>query len=205
VCGEPAAFETTETLPVAAPRAVGEKVTDTLQLAAAARLAPQVVPLTANGAVAAMLEMLSAAVPEFVKVMARAAEVVPLVWLPKAREAGASATTGAGAAVAVPLNVTAAFPLLALEAIVSVALRAPVAVGANVMVTVQVPAAASGVAVAQVPPWVKSPAAVPVSVNPVKVSGADPLLVTVTVCAALVVPTVCEAKVLVVAFSEMVG
>jgi len=95
--------------------------------------------------------------------------------------------------------------LLASEAIVSVALRAPVAVGAKVTVTVQVPAIASALAVEQVPPVLKSPAAVPVSVKPLKWRAAAPLLVTVTDCAALVVPTVCEVKVFVVAFSEIVG
>jgi hypothetical protein len=40
-CGEPAAFEATDTLPGAAPRPAGVKVTDNWQLAAAARLAPQ--------------------------------------------------------------------------------------------------------------------------------------------------------------------
>ena len=51
----------------------------------------------------------------------------------------------------------------------------------------------------------KSVAAVPVSVRPVKVRAAAPLLLTVTVCAALVLPSVCDEKLKVAALSEIAG
>jgi hypothetical protein len=152
-----------------------------------------------------MLEMLSAAEPVFCKVTLRAVEVTLSVWLPKASDPGNSETAGAGAAAPVPDRLMEAAPLLASEVSVSVALRAPTAPGVKVNVTVQVPAAASTVVGVQVPPRVKSPEAVPVSVSALNVSGAVPLLLTVTDWLALVVATTCDVKVRVVALSEIAG
>jgi hypothetical protein len=106
-------------------------------------------------------------------------------------------------AVPVPPRLTAALPLLALLARVSVALRLPVAVGAKPSTRVQLPPAATGVAVLQVPARLKSPGAVPPSVRPVKASAAEPLLLTVTICVAPAVPTTCEPKFSAVALIEM--
>ena len=81
----------------------------------------------------------------------------------------------------------------ALSATVTAALRLPFAEGVNVMLRVQFAPAAS------VPPvWgqvvpearAKSPLFVPVMAMLVMFSGSDPLLVSVKLCAALVVPTV---------------
>ena len=124
-------MDVTKTLPAAAPNAVGVNVTDSVQLAVAARLAPQLW-LTAKPDVAVMLDRLSAAVPVLVKVMLRAVEVMFTVWLPKANDAGASATAGTGTGAPVPVRLTTALPLLASEASVSVALRALSAVGVKV-------------------------------------------------------------------------
>lgn len=203
-CGEPAAFEVTETLPEAAPRAVGVKVTDKAQFAVAARLVPQLW-LTAKPEVAVMPEMPSAAVPVLVKVTLRAVEVTLTVWFPKASDAVDSVTAGAGTGAPVPDRLRTALPLLASEASVSVALRAPAAAGVKLKVTVQLAPTASTPVGVQVPPRVKSPDAVPVSVSPLKVSAALPLLLTVTDWLALVVPSTCEAKVSVAALSEICG
>ena len=75
VCGLPVALSVTVIVPGWLPVAVGVKVTVMVQLAAAATDAPQVL-VWAYGALAAMLVMVSAAVPEFVSVTACAALVV---------------------------------------------------------------------------------------------------------------------------------
>ena len=80
---------------------------------------------------------------------------------------------------------------------VRVAKRNPVSTGAKAMLNVHVlpgPGAGGiGVFTAQVDPAVvKSPGFVPASEMPVSVSGPLPVLVTVTVCAALVDPVGCE-------------
>jgi hypothetical protein len=75
---EPAALEATETLPEAAPVLDGVNVTDNVQLAAAARLVPQLF-VTPNPLVAAMEVMDNAAEPLFVRVTGRAVEATPTV------------------------------------------------------------------------------------------------------------------------------
>ena len=62
-------------VPVRLPAAVGVKVTEILQLAVAARLLPQVL-VSAKSPVAAIEVMVSAAVPELVRVTVCAARVV---------------------------------------------------------------------------------------------------------------------------------
>ena len=75
VCGLPVALSVTVTVPGWLPRAVGVNVTLMEQLAPAATEAPQVLAC-AYCALATMLVMLSAAVPELVSVMVCAALVV---------------------------------------------------------------------------------------------------------------------------------
>src|SRR3989449_5575324 len=94
------------------------------------------------------------------------------------------------------------------SAMVTVAVLAPVAAGVNLMLIVQLaPGATEPAPVGQVLPAAKakSAACAPVMVMLVRFSGAPPLLVSVTFCAALVVPTRCLPKALLVAESVAVG
>ena len=92
--------------------------------------------------------------------------------------------------VAVPLNVTTCGLLFALSVIVSVPVRIPAAVGANATLTVHV-AFPTSVAPQPLLATVKSPAAT----TPEIVKVVARLFFTVTVCAALVVPTACNPNV----------
>ena len=100
-----------------------------------------------------------------------------------------SVTTGA---IPVPVSVTVSGLLAALSVIVSVAFRVPATAGLNAILIVQL------AATARLPPEVgqfvpaanrKSPGLAPVTVMLVTVNGASPLLASVTVWAALVLPT----------------
>src|SRR2546427_9522514 len=90
----------------------------------------------------------------------------------------------------------------------SVAARAPGAAGVKLMLIVQLaPGATEPAPVGQVLPAAKakSAACAPVMVMLVRFSGAPPLLVSVTFCAALVVPTRCSPNALLVAERAAVG
>ena len=73
VCGEPGALSVTETAALKLPTEAGLKVTETAQVAEAARFAPQVLELMVKavglGPVSLMPEMLSVAVPLLVSVV----------------------------------------------------------------------------------------------------------------------------------------
>ena len=71
--------------------------------------------------------------------------------------------------------------------------RAPVVVGAKLTLKVQLAPAAT--LLPQVLVWANSPAFVPVKLALLKLNAVGRLLVKVTTLAALVVPTVCKAKV----------
>ena len=76
-----------------APTTDGVKVTEIVQLAAAAKLVPQVLVCWKSDAlvpVAAMLVIDRAALPAFESVMVWAALVVPRFWLPKISAEGLS-------------------------------------------------------------------------------------------------------------------
>src|SRR6202035_3196470 len=93
-------------------------------------------------------------------------------------------------AVPVPLNATLCGVPLALSAIDKLALRLPAAVGEKVALTLQLaPTAIVFGLSGQVVPGVKSAGLVPPTVTLLIVSGALPLLVTVTDCDPLLVPT----------------
>ena len=81
---------------------------------------------------------------------------------------------------------------MALSVIVTEADRVPGAVGEKVTLMVQLLPAATGLP--QVLVWAKSPEFVPVTVTAVTFNVAFPVLFTVTVWAALVVPTPCALK-----------
>ena len=94
--------------------------------------------------------------------------------------------------VPVPVTVIVAFPPLLVMA--RLAARAPSAVGAKLQMTVQLCAAASAVALAQVPLRTKSPGLAPPGVNVPSVNVPVPELVTETVWVALLPPTTVLGK-----------
>ena len=106
--------------------------------------------------------------------------------MPKFKLVGESVTAGA---VPVPVAVSVCGLPAALSVMVSVALRAPAAVGLKVTLKVQLaPAASVAGSVPQVFVWAKSPAFAPPMVMLLMVSVPVPGFVSVTFCAALVVP-----------------
>ena len=129
-----------------------------------------------------------------------AALVVPTVWLPNARLVGVTATEAAPVPFSATVSVGLAGSLLM---ILSDADRAPTAVGLNVTLIEQL-APATRLA-PHVLVWAKSPGLVPVRLTLVIVSGAVPVLDNVTVCAALVVPTVWLPNVREVGVAEATG
>ena len=138
-------------------------------------------------------ETVSGAVPLLVTVTVCAALVVLTCWLPKSSPAaGASvAMSPAGAATPVPLSGTVSGLVSgSSEGTFRVALAGPTAVGLKTTVTAQ-SAPAARVPLEQVSAVTSNwSGLVPARVTaPVMVSGAPPLLLMVTVFAALVVPT----------------
>jgi hypothetical protein len=115
--------------------------------------------------------------------------VVLTTWLLKVKLLGVRLTAGAGV-VPVPLRGTDCGLPLALSVIDILALRLPLAVGLKVTLIVQFdPAARVLDPLGQVLVWAKSPLLVPLKLILLIVRAALPLLVKVTVWAALVVPT----------------
>jgi hypothetical protein len=110
--------------------------------------------------------------------------------LPKLRLVGLKLTAGAGALVPLPLRATVCGLPEALSVIDTLALRVPVAVGVKVTLIVQFDPAASVLdPLGHVLVCAKSPLLVPVKPMLLMVKAALPLLVNVTVWAALVVLT----------------
>ena len=191
VCGLPLALSVMLTEAVRLPLAAGVNVTLMVQLALAATELPQVLAWAKSLALApvrARLVMLNEALPVLVSVTVWAVLVLLTVWFPKARLRGERLTTGAGTLVPVPDKLTVcvlpAVPLL-LSVTISVPARAPVA--AEVKVTAIVQLAPAATALPQAFVWAKSPALVPVTVMLAILNAALPVLVSVTVWAALVV------------------
>jgi hypothetical protein len=106
---------------------------------------------------------------------------------PAASVSDVGETSGAENATPVPESPTVCGLSEALSVAVTEALRAPVACGVNVTLMVQLAPAATDVP--QVLVWAKSLMLVPVTATLVRESAALPELVSVTVCAVLVVPT----------------
>ena len=127
--------------PLRAPLVVGLKVTLIVQVAPELTVEPQVL-VWAKSPLAAMLVMLSEALPLLVSVTDCAALVVPITWLEKVNMETDRLTTGA---IPVPLSATVwvlpATPLL-LSVTVSAPLLFPSAIGVNVTLIVQDPPAA---------------------------------------------------------------
>jgi hypothetical protein len=195
VLGLPGALSVIVTVPDRDPDAVGAKVTLIVQEAPAATDVPQVF-VCAKSPEATMPEMASGPVPVLESVTDWAAEVVPTAWEANVSEAAERLTPGT---VPVPERATVRGLPVALSVIVTAPVRPPAAVGVNVTLMVQEAPAASEVPQAFV--CAKSP----VATMPEIASGAVPVLESVTVWAAEVVPTSCPVKVSDVGESAAVG
>jgi hypothetical protein len=190
VCGEPLALSAIVNVPVRLPDAVGVKVTERLQLAPAATLAPAHVPVSAKSPEALIEVMVNVPGPEFVSFTDWAALVEPMLCEAKVRLAGESVTAGAPApaAVPVPLKATVCGEPAALSVMVRVPVRAPLAAGVNVTEMVQLAPAAT------LDPqfWVSAKS--PDAEMELIANAAEPEFVSVTVWAALLDPTGSELK-----------
>jgi hypothetical protein len=142
------------TTPVLVPAAVGLKVTLSVQLALAARLAPQV-SVWEKSPLALMLVMLRVALPVLLRVTVRAPLLVPTGCAGKVKETGETLATGA---VPVPVRLTDwVVAGLSLSVMVNEPLLEPLAVGVKVTLRVQLALAAR--LAPQVLVWEKSPLA----------------------------------------------
>jgi hypothetical protein len=145
--------------------------------------------------VTATLEIVTAVFPVLCTVKLRALEL-PVVTVGKVRLEGLklSVSTGTWPVPVRPMDwgLPAALSVIEMEA-----LRTPPAVGENVAETVQAALAASvaGLTGHVLADMAKSPAFAPASAKLVILTALLPVLVTVTLCAALVVPVFCVAKV----------
>ena len=197
-CGEPVALSATDSAAVSAPAAAGLNSTDTVQLAPTASEVPQVVADLINDVALVPVMVsevsVSAAVPVFFTVTTCAAVVTPTVVEANVKDVGDSVTAGAVAATPVPLRLTDCGEPVALSAIDRAAVRVPAAAGLNSTDTVQLAPTASDVPQV-VADFRNELALVPVMVSEVSVSAAVPVFFKVTTCAAVVTPTVVEAKV----------
>jgi hypothetical protein len=189
-CGLPTPVLVTVIEVARAPVAEGVKVTLKLQLAPAPMLPAQVEPPIGNS-VALLLasdEMLTALPPVLVRVKECGALGAPTVWDANAYGPGMLKAPGA-TTLPVPDSVTILAPALLFT--VSVALRPPAADGENDALIVQDAPLAS--VAAQVLVVGNSVELLLATLTPV--ADAVPVLETVMVVAALVVPTFCAAKV----------
>ena len=174
VCGEPAALSDTESVAVKFVADAGLKVTEIVQLALAFKeLAQVLVWLKSLGLapVIVMPPMVSEALPVFLSVTVWAAAVVP-VSVVKLSELGVSETTGALAAIPVPLRAAVWGAPGALSVTVSVAVK--LAADAGVKVTAMVQEASIASELPQLLVWLKSAALAPVIAMLVMASAAVP-------------------------------
>jgi hypothetical protein len=177
------------------PVARGVKLTLIVQLAPAAKLAPQVLVCAKSVVLPVLNPMLvissELVVAVLVSVTGCDAGVVPAIWAGKVR--AGDRVADADGAPPVPVSTAVAGLASSVPVTDSVAERTPVAVGLNVTLMVQFAPAAK--VVPQVPPAVKggrtnTPAVVGmigVTVMLMPVSGTVPVLANVAVCGALVV------------------
>src|SRR5579871_3995798 len=127
------------------------------------------------------------AFPVLVIVTFCAAEVVPTNWLPKLMAPGATEMVGC---VPVPLSGTFTVGELAASLVIAMfAARAPTAVGVKVQEKVNEPPGATVAGKPGRPASAKSPGLAPFKTTLLTCRLSVPVLVTVTLCAALVVPT----------------
>ena len=187
VCGLPGALSAMDTEAVRAPVAVGRKVTLIVQDAPAASVVPHVVVRAKSAAlvpVSVMLLIDMVTFPLLRSVMLLAVLVVFKACVPNARDVGDRVAAGL---VPVPVRVTC-WGLVGSEfASCRVAVRVPDADGVNVTLMVQLEPASRLEAQVVVSP--KSDALVPVSEIAIPVSAPVPTFLSVTIWAALVLPT----------------
>jgi hypothetical protein len=183
ICGLPLnASSVTVSAPVRVPVAVGVKAKVKVQWAPAAKVAPQLF-VCEKSPLMEMLETFNVASPLFVSVTFCVALLEFMRCSAKVSDAGDKAAIGA---TPVPARATDGEAPVTLLFNVRVPVRLPRAVGVNARLTVQfVPAAR---VLGQLLDWAKSPA----KLNPLMDSAAVPVLVSVAICAALVVPTRCD-------------
>lgn len=187
VCGELLALSVIKIEPVSVPADSGVNVTLIVQLAGEApSVGPQVVDFTAKSPLAGEIVIGVDPVPVFFTVTVLAALVVPIAWAAKVSLVGEGVTITV-AALPVPVSFTICGELVALSVTESVPVRVPVVVGLNVTDMVQLAPAANVVPHGVVPP--PTAAKSPVAANESEVDPV-PVFFTVTVLAALVVPTV---------------
>lgn len=196
-CGDPAALSATFNVPARVPPASGLKLTEIVQLAPAASVAPQVVVLVNEEEsvpliVIPPLWMSSVAPPVFFSVTNLAVLVDPIFVPGNFRLTGVSETTGTAPPVPVPVRVTDCGDPVALSAACSVAVRVPAAAGLKVTEMVQL--AATG-RLPQVLVWVYEDRSVPMMEIVGALTVAFPVFVIVTVCAVLDFPTAVLVKV----------
>src|SRR5205823_3337782 len=171
--------------PVRLPSADGLKTTLMVQLAPAASDVPQLL-VWLKSPVAGSEEIVSPVFPLLVSVTICAALEVPTSCEAKVSDAGENAAT---AARPVPLKLTGAGGVLLLLDNDNDPVRLPMADGLKTTLMVQLAPAPSDVP--QLLVWLKSPLAS----SELTVSAVFPLFASVMICAALEVPTSCEAKV----------
>ena len=193
VWGELVASSTIVMAPVNAPSAAGFRVAVIVQLPPMATLCAQVLPNTNEDASVPVTEMpvtARAEVPLLVRVTTWEALAVPNFWLPKVKLVAESV----GAATSpLPLSVMVRGEPVASSVILMLAVNAPCAVGAKLASIVQ--SAPPARVVPQLFEVTNEDAFVPVSAMLEITIGAVLLLVYVTCCEALVVPTAWLAKV----------
>jgi hypothetical protein len=185
VTATPAALLPIVRVAVRAPVAPGVKATLTVQVAPGATAAaqPAAVKSAAFAPPTVSPVMFSGLLPGLDTVTVWAAEVLPTSWSANVRAAGATAIC---ACTPVPVSAIGAACTSAFDAMVRPAVFAPVVPGVKVTLTVQLPPGATDAAQ---PVAAKAAASVPSRVTAVTSSAAVPVLVTVTGCAAEVVPT----------------
>jgi len=187
VCGEPAALSTTVMAAGKAPVVVGSKCPWMLQFAPAARLVPQEFAKVYEDAfapVTVMLVIVKAAVPVFVKVTYCDAVAVPTLSVPNATLVVDKVTAGPNP---VPVNAILCGDPPALSVIETAAASAPPVVGSKSPVMVH--CAPTARLLPQVLVNANDDAFAPVTAMLVIVRAAAPLLVNVTDCDAVAVPT----------------
>jgi hypothetical protein len=194
-CGLPNALSVTVTDPVREPMPVGEKVTESEQLAAAASDAPQVF-VSPKSPLALIEAIVNELVPLFISVTGCAALIVPTTCELNCKLPGESVATGP---LPVPVSGTICGELPTLSVMVNCPLRAPEATG--VKTTAMVQAEFAGTLGVHVLVCEKSP----VVAMLLKTSGPLPPFVTVTVWLALGLPIACDENCKLVGATVTVG
>jgi len=170
--------------PVTAPVALGSKETLIRQLAPAARPVPQLL-VWLKPPVVEIFQRLTWPVPVLVIRIVLAALGVATTCFPKVSVAGEKTSALVLLAAPVPASVAMTGELTPVLATARVPAATPLATGAKVMATVQL---CPGARLA--PQVVDSPNG-PTTVNPVREMARELVLVTLMLCAVLVVPTAC--------------